>query len=491
MKRIVSLLLVLSVVFALGMTAMAAEEKAAPEAPKYTITIQNPTPGHTYEAYQIFAATLSKDGKILSDVKWGTGVTQEVQTAMGNAADKVLELTDEGKAKNFAKEVAKYLNSANAKKSSAVDGNNYTIGNLEAGYYLVKDTDGSVTGHDSYTAYIMQVVGDKTVSPKSGVAQVEKKVKDINDTTGAMTEWQDSADYDVNDEIPFQLKATLAPNVDAYNTYKVVFHDTLSEGLTYKNVQKITIDGNEVTSHFTVTHTPEGNKLTISCDDVKAQGARNDSVIIVEYTATLNDKAVLGSKGNPNTVHLEFSNNPNYAGEAAASPMGKTPEDKVMIFTYQVEVNKVNEKDQPLQGAGFTLYKKYKDEAENEGYRKIGEEKTGGTTFNWTGLDDGEYKLVETTTPDGYNTMKDVLFTIDAAHDEVSENPALNTLTGGDTFTGAVDTGKLTAQIVNKPGVQLPSTGGVGTTIFYIAGGVLVLLSGVVLLTKKRSYEQA
>lgn len=487
MKRIVSLLLILSVVFALGITAMAAEEKAAPEAPKYTITIENANEHHTYEAYQIFAATLSKDGTILSDVKWGSGVTEAGQTAMGNAARKaeVLQTSQGGEA--FAKEVAKYLDSANVKQSSFAEGK-HTIGDLEAGYYLVKDKDNSVEGHDSYTAYIMQVVGDKTVSPKSGVAQVEKKVKDINDTTGAMTDWQDSADYDVNDEIPFQLKATLAPNVDAYNTYKVVFHDTLSQGLTYKNVQKITIDGNVVTSSFTVTHTPEGNKLTISCDDVKALGAKSDSVVIVEYTATLNDQAVMGSQGNPNTVYLEFSNNPNYAGEAATSPTGETPKDKVVIFTYQVEVNKVNKEQKPLEGAGFTLYKKVNNE-----FQPVGEEVKGQsmTKFVWNRLDDGEYKLVETTTPDGYNTMEDVLFTIGATHDENNDNPTLTELTGGEKFTGAVKTGVLTAQIVNNPGVLLPSTGGVGTTIFYIAGGVLVLLSGVVLLTKKRSYEQA
>ena len=119
---------------------------------------------------------------------------------------------------------------------------------------MIKDQDGSLTGdNDSYTDYIIKVVGDTTDTPKSDVPTVEKKVKDINDSTDdAMTDWQDSADHDIDDSVPFQLKATLADNVSSYTTYKVVFHDTLSKGLTYNNDAKVFIDGTE-TNGFTIT----------------------------------------------------------------------------------------------------------------------------------------------------------------------------------------------------------------------------------------------
>lgn len=488
MKRFVSMVLILTMILALGVTAYAADEAVLAAEPKFSITINNAVENHTYEAYQIFAGKLhvnEEGSKILSDIQWGSGVTADGQSALGNAAEKAEFLQEESDAADFAKEVVSYLDAENAILSTAVGNGTYTIENLESGYYLIKDKDNSVQDHDAYTSYILQVVGDVNVKPKSSVPQVEKKIKDTNDSTDAVTDWQDSADYDIGDEVSFQLKATLADNVSSYENYKVVFHDTLSAGLTYQSIQKITIDGTDVTDSFTVNDSEE-NKLTISCNDVKVLGAGNHSVITVEYTAKLNDKAVLGSAGNPNTVYLEFFNNPNWVGDGENSPTGNTPEDKVIVFTYMVQIDKVNENDEPLEGAGFTLYKKYADESSNDGYRAVGEEKTGITTFEWSGLDDGEYKLVETTTPDGYNTMDDILFEIAAKHAEESDNPTLIELVGGDKFTGNIHTGVLNAKVVNKPGVKLPSTGGMGTTVFYIVGGILVLTSGAVLLMNKR-----
>ena len=184
---------------------------------------------------------------------------------------------------------------------------------------------------------------------------------------------------------------------------------------------------------------------------------------------------------------------------------GKTPDDKVIVFTYKVVANKVTKnsaydasKDPektgidsdghkefiPLEGAGFTLYKK---NASGE-YVAVGSEVKGGemTTFTWTGLDDGDYKISETTTPDGYNTAADIEFTITAAHDVLSTNPTLTSLSGGNKFTGEVNTGVITTDIQNNKGSTLPETGGMGTTLFYVLGGALVLCAGVLLVTKKR-----
>ena len=312
-----------------------------------------------------------------------------------------------------------------------------------------------------------------------------------------MTGWQDSADHDIGDSVSFQLKATLADNVSSYTTYKVVFHDTLSKGLTYNNNAKVYIDGTE-TNGFTVTVTVNADgttTLTVSCDDVKALGAGNSSVITVEYTATLNDNAVLGSAGNPNEVYLEYSNNPNKS-EKGDNETGNTPKDKVIVFTYKVIINKITKNPDydpevegskeyiPLKGAGFTLYKK---NAAGE-YVAVGSELKGDdmTTFTWNGLDDGDYKLVETTTPAGYNTIADIEFTITAEHEVLSDNPTLTSLSGGDKFTGEVSTGAVSADIENQSGSTLPETGGIGTTIFYVVGGILVVGAVVLLVARKR-----
>ncbi len=480
-KKIASLVLALALALVLAVPAMAAET--------YSITINNSAEGHTYEAYQIFTGDLS--GTTLSNIVWGSGISEAGQTALGDAAAKAETLKTEADAKAFAKEVAPYLTTAAGSANTVTDGK-YVISGLAAGYYLVKDQDGSLTGDaDSYTEYIVKVVSDTTANPKSSVPTVEKKVKDINDSTDdAMTGWQDSADHDIGDSVPFQLKATLADNVSAYTTYKVVFHDTLSKGLTYNNDAKVYIDGKE-TNGFTVTSTVNANgttTLTVSCDDVKALGAGNSSVITVEYTATLNENAVLGSAGNPNKVYLEYSNNPNKS-EAGNNETGNTPTDKVIVFTYKVIVNKVDGEGAPLTGAEFTLEKYNKETGEWEAITAVKNDE--GTTFTFSGLDDGKYRLTETKTPAGYNSIAPIEFTITAEHDVLADDPALTSLsgnatTGEITFTSSTAEGSLSTNVVNKAGSTLPETGGIGTTIFYVLGAVLVVGAGVVLVTKKR-----
>ncbi|MGM9565288.1 isopeptide-forming domain-containing fimbrial protein [Evtepia sp.] len=493
LKRTASLILALALALVLAVPAMAEGT--------YSITINNSAEGHTYEAYQIFTGDLS--GTTLSNIVWGSGISEAGQTALGDAAAKAATLKTEADAKAFAKAVAPYLTTVEGSANTVTDGK-YVISGLAAGYYLVKDKDGSVTGEgDAYTEYIIKVVGNVTTDPKSDVPKVEKKVKDINDSTDdAMTGWQDSADHDIGDSVPFQLKATLANNVSAYKTYKVVFHDTLSKGLTYNNDAKVYIDGEE-TDGFTVTPTVNADgttTLTVSCDDVKALGAGNSSVITVEYTAKLNKNAVLGSAGNPNEVYLEYSNNPNKS-EEGNNETGNTPKDVVIVFTYKTVINKVtknpdyapevegSEEYIPLTGAEFTLEKYNKETGEWEAITVVKNDE--GTTFTFSGLDDGKYRLTETKTPAGYNSIAPIEFTITAEHDVLSDNPALTSLsgnatTGEITFTSSTTEGSLSTDVVNKAGSTLPETGGIGTTIFYVVGGILVIGAGVVLVTKKR-----
>ena len=500
-KRFAGLVLAVVMVFALAAAAFADETT-------YSITINNSTEGHTYEAYQIFTGDLAeKDGKkVLSNIVWGSGISEAGKTALGDAAAKAETLKTEADAKAFAKEVAPYLTTVAGSANTVTDGK-YVISGLAAGYYLVKDQDGSLTGDsDAYTEYIVKVVSDTTATPKSDVPVVVKKVKDTNDSTGETSDWQDSADYDIGDSVPFQLKATLANNVSAYTTYKVVFHDTLSKGLTYNNDAVVKIGDTDKTSNFTVTATVNADgttTLTVSCDDVKALGAGNSSVITVEYTATLNENAVLGSAGNPNEIYLEYSNNPNKSG-SGNNETGNTPEDVVIVFTYKTIINKVTKNPDydpdngnsaeyiPLPGAEFTLEKYNKETDKWEAITVVKNE--AGTTFTFSGLDDGDYRLTETTTPAGYNTIDPIEFTITAEHDVLSDNPGLTSLSGNATtgeltFTSNMTDGSLSADVVNKAGSTLPETGGIGTTVFYAGGGVLVLLAIVLLIAKRRSRE--
>ena len=488
-KRLASVLLALVMAVALAIPAFADETT-------YSITINNSAEGHTYEAYQIFTGDLATDEagkKILSNIVWGSGISEAGQTALADAAAKAETLKTEADAKAFAKEVAPYLTTAAGSASTVSDGK-YVISGLAAGYYLVKDQDASLAGdNDAYTEYIIKVVADVTADPKSSVPTVEKKVKDTNDSTGETSGWQDSADYDIGDSVPFQLKATLANNVSAYTTYKVVFHDTLSTGLTYNDDAKVTFNDTDVTSYFTINK--ENGALTISCGNVKAFSATDSSVITVEYTATLNDSATVGSDGNTNKVKLEYSNNPNKSGEGA-NETGNTPEDKVVVFTYKTIINKVDGENKPLTGAAFKLEKLIKGvEGAEDTWTLVKEftvdEGNPASAFEFTGLDDGTYKLTETVTPAGYNTIDPITFTITAAHSAEAADPTLTSLVGSATageitFTANTTEGSLSANVVNKSGATLPETGGMGTTVFYVVGSVLVLGAGVLLVTKKR-----
>lgn len=466
--------------------------KAFADDSTYTLTLDGTTTDHTYEVYQIFAGDVSSDGTTLSNITWGSGVTSFTFNGSSDAATIAESLDgttdDSSTAQSFATTAAANLGTATATVSSTAS--TTTISGLAAGYYLVKDADNSQSGENSsYTRFILKVVGDATAELKSDVPSVVKKVQDTNDTTGETSDWQDSADYDINDSVPFQLTATLPSNLDDYTEYYLEFSDTLSDGLTYNGDAKVYLvngdDKTDVTSSFTIADGGSSFKI----NNLKSlDGVTSSTKVVVEYTATLNENAVIGSEGNPNTVKLIYSNNPNYTGSGETSPTGETPEDTVIVFTYKVVVNKVDQNGDALEGAEFTLSKKLADGSLQE---VAVVKNTAGTTFTFSGLDDGDYVLSETTTPDGYNKIDDVEFTVTAKHDEDSETPKLTELTGDVTtgsleFTSSTTDGSLTTDVVNKKGSVLPSTGGMGTTILYVVGTILVLAAGILLVTKKR-----
>ena len=504
LRKLASLLLALVMVFALATTASAADA--------YTITITNEKTGHTYEAYQVFAGDLAeKNGdKILSNIVWGSGVTEAGKTALGDAADKAASLKTETDAKAFAKEVAQYLQ--NPTVSTAGTGS-YTISGLSAGYYLVKDKDNTLSNQDDfYTAYIMEVVGDVNAKPKGDKPTLDKQIKHNDDGT-----WGVVGDNQIGDTVEFRTISTV-PDTAGYETYTYWICDTMSTGLTsnVKVSSDVTIKVNDQgtplsEAYYTVT--ANGNTFTIDVDILKAvkDGVlTNNDKLYAYYSGVLNENAKVYDEGKQdNAAHLEYSNNPNDDGK------GKSPDKKVYDWTFKMGINKVDKGGNTLTGAKFVLSKsgtiKVTDLAcDDNGVPTvtadlIGLVKTGGGVYRIAlagdtdivyaieagspvieGLDDSvNYYLYETKSPAGYNLLSEpVSFRIAAQYssDGTTLSAGYPTVTIGN---GEPST-TLSTNVVNQSGAELPSTGGMGTTLFYVLGAVLVVGAGVLLITKKR-----
>lgn len=565
MKKIKSLAAIL---LSLTMLLMAVPAFAAGA---YSITIQNDKEGHTYEAYQIFAGDVASDeaqggnveGPILSNITWGNGVNGTALLAALQAADAekygecetAADVAEALGAENataadaaaFAEIAASARHLTNAEGTATEPvGGNYVINNLAAGYYLVKDQDGSLEGDaDAATEYIVQVLGNVTMEPKdSDIPTVEKKVseEDYRRDDGYGTTYNDVADWDIGDSVPFKLIGSI-PDMSAYDTYEYIFTDTLSNGLTLQpNTIKVYIarEKNDEVNNYTpltqgVHYTLNtqnigengGGSFTISFADLKTAPYVNEegrNYVIVTYDATLNAKAEIGLPGNPNSVDLQFSNNPNGDG------LGRTTEDKVIVFTYELDGTKVDgaNVDTKLEGAEFVLFNGAHTRVAhiengklvgwvnlpagyNQGnYKEIPYEawetlnadtnvimtSAADGVFGVSGLDDGTVYLLEIKAPTGYN-LKERDVRIDIAATTANgqnwngaANTALTALTiavdQGNAENGNAQTGAVALTVTNNQGTTLPETGGMGTTLFYVIGGLLVVSAGTLLVVRFR-----
>ncbi len=488
LMAVVAIAMAFALAPSLARSAYATESTSA----THDLTITGTKSDHTYEAYQIFTGDLSTNeggDKILSNVQWGEGVTYTGDLASAQAVAEALE-AGTVKIEGLASQLTLTTPKATVESSAGTT----VFQGLPNGYYLVKDKDGSQDNkQDAYTSIIVQVVGDTTVQVKSDVPQVQKKVKDANFSTGAVTGWQDSADYSSGDTVPYQITGTLPSNFADYETYAYAFHDEMSKGLTFNaDSAKIYVNDDpnqDVTSLFTpsVQTNDDGTTVTWSAADLKKAGYELNSTshVVVEYTCTLNDDAVMGKPGNPNDVYLTFSNNPNKGGEGS---QGQTPKDKAIVFTYQVLVNKVDPEGHPLSGAAFTLQRKQADGS----YKDVKTTTAGdATSFSFKHLDDGVYRLIESTAPEGYNKIDDIDFVVTADHDIESSDPQLtqlngNVQSGAITFATNVDQGSLTTDVENRKGSTLPSTGGMGTTVLYVGGVAIAIASAAGVMALRR-----
>lgn len=422
----------------------------------------------------------------------------------------------------FARFVCHYLYSNGAAPDSNIVGGNSSITIPEAGYYLIVDTINFSNG-DYYHAYnsfllvnvpqAVQTSYNVTINHKVVKPTVEKKVYDnFDNQDGTSTgDFGSSADHAINEKFQFQLIAKLPAGrdegraYDYYDKYTVCFNDTLSEGITYDRLDSVVIESNGTPYDITndsskydidISNLKSQNSFVVKIHDVKncVANLNDGATITVTYTAHLNDKAYVniagGSTSNINKVYLTYSNNPK-----DESSIGKTPESTpVYVYTYQLNNTKYHDDDNPnnvLAGAGFRLYSDEACHDEDEIKLKMNDDDTYSRDFstegkgvemisgqdgqfNVKGLDAGTYYLKETKTPDGYSACKVIPVTIKADH---SRNDQVN-----------LEGSNLTNDIVNikAGGITLPSTGGIGTTIFYVVGGGLMVAAIVLLVTKKR-----
>ena len=537
MKKLVTLLLSLVMLCALAMPAMADGDG------NYSITINGAVAGHTYTAYQVFSGVYykgdrqtdtSKDKEYLSDVQWGKGVDGDkiLEELHENA---LLKASFEGKTSaedvayvlqgfkdksqqmdEFARVVSHHLSTTknSGKVTIQQDGTNNKITPLAAGYYFVKDT-GNINNGEIATKFLVEVVGDANVTVKATAPKFKKEVVKDGNTTGKGTS------VNVGDKVTFRLTATV-PDMSSFGTdYEFTMHDTLSKGLKYDEGQnyKVLIDGKVpegVPGTFDRTpasgDTLETIAFHIGGDFIEKNADKNKEnhypiTIVVEYTATLTEDA-LKTNNETNKAYLEYSNDP--SNSTSTGKTEETPTEIVHVYNFNIVVDKYDGTDgtttgKKLEKAVFVLYryngetkeyykwdntdKKVTWVAENANPDQKTTDTNGKATFE--GLKEGTYYLEEITAPDGYNKLKNPeKVEINAAY---NADGTLKADAEGCELQPDTDNGNHYYQvksIANKAGAVLPSTGGIGTTIFYVLGSILALGAAVLLIAKKRMNGQ-
>lgn len=492
-------------------------------------------------AYQVFAGTYNDTDSNLTITGWGDGINV---TAFITAikADATIgssfagEITnDAAGAQAVADIVGKWTDNSDeanafaklAVANAATKSGTYSegvISGIADGYYVMAD-ESAATATDptgsAFTLGLLQVVGGENVevTTKIDYPTVVKKVQedDKTDDGGYGAGFNDVADWDANTDVPFKIIATMPSNIDEYDHYYMNFTDTLDD--TFGNPENIVVTAGTKTlvkdTDYTIT--ANGNDMNIVIMDLKGvDGLTVDdkTTVTVTYTAKLNvsgdNLAIIGRNGQENKVKLEYSNNPNKTGDGSSAPddTGETPEDKVIVFTYELDITKIDGATKAtIENAQFKLGNDKNQWAtvnedgyftgwvDNEASATVLKSDANGI-FKVIGLDDGSYKLKELNWSEEYNIPEtafeavidaNTLFTQD---DYANASAALIELTGsvnGKDDTGAnADDGIVAGTIENNKGTTLPSTGGIGTTLFYVGGGCVVALAGVALITKKR-----
>lgn len=530
-----ALVLLLSVFVALPGLAKA---DTAPAPETIHLTINDAASDFKYNGYRIMTAEVNGDDKDAVKYTLNKKYENVVLDAAKSVDSSVTDFTsfkaflkkneksansttgESSEMRKFADKLYKKIQSANLERDKAFQSGDNTVNvDKEAGYYLLVDAtaDNSDNPHNYSATLLTGLVNkDVTLNVKSSTPIVHKKVLE-GDTDKKESErsYVDATDYAAGDTIPFMITGTISSQIKSYDNYTYYFTDELPKGLTLDE-DSITVQAEKVTSGYakginatnatkltkdtdwkaTVTKNNDGTTLRVDLNDLKTLVENGklstDDTIVVTYNAKLNDNAVIGAAGNVNNVKLTYSNNPTSDGT------GTTTNKNAKVYTYELDVNKVTGQ-KALAGAGFTLYKK---DAKGE-YKEVKvltpEDAVAGSDSNvknkyvFKELDQGEYKISETTVPKGYHKADDVTFKITATFEgQNTAGAALKTLSvDNSSLTADTNSGIVSTNVnnVSDKGFVLPSTGGMGRYIF-LAAGALVVVAAVAFPSLKKKKLQ-
>ena len=489
-KKIAAIMLSVMMVLGMASVVSADEGETAASATTGTITITDAIVGQTYKIYKILdLESYDADAgnyvykidsnweKFINGTAEGEGTGNEYLKIIDTIYNYVKWKGEKNDARvaEFAKKALEYAKSKKINPDRISDANDtasttVTFNNLALGYYVVESSVGTLCGLTTTNPTV-------TIKEKNGVPSVEKKVQE--DSTSA---WGDSNTADIGQTVNFQTTITAQPGAQNY-----VLHDKMDAGLTFDGTVTVKKNGTDVdTTNYTLkTHTDSSVTFTDNCtfeitftenfcDTLKV----NDK-IIVTYSATLNENAVIAGEGNKNTTKLTYGDS---SETTSSTTTTKTFELPVLKYTMK------NNTETPLAGATFTLSKKNDGteliklvSGENNTYRVATTSETGTVTavtttasgeFTIQGLDADTYYLTETKQPDGYNKLSAPITVVIDENGNITVNGQKSSVTE--------------VKVLNNTGTILPTTGGNGTSLIYFLGAVLALVSGVVLITKQR-----
>lgn len=470
LKKLMAFTLTALLVLSLSVTAFAAGDGS--------ITVDNPKADETYTAYKIFDVTYSNDKSAYSytiqgDSEWFSAVDAYAKVegnglnltkASGTANTYVVTTTDAFSAPKFAAALKVVVAGKTGTTLAAGENGTVSTSGLDLGYYFVASSSGALCNLTTTNPSV--TIHDKNDIPFGKV--------------------DDKESVDVGETVTYTITGKV-PDYTGFTSYTYLITDEMSEGLTFKKDVTVTVGDVDKTSDCNVTYDVDGNanKFTVS---IPVMTCTTGAEIKVTYTAVVNEKAV--AKVENNKATLTYSNDP-----TDTSKTDKTPEDKETVYSAKIVIDKyaankdnAEDHDKKLAGAQFVLYKldgetklyyKWNDKDKKVAWDADKTNATVKTTgdngaASFDGLKDGTYYLEEIAAPAGYNLLKDpVEVKVNGAAAVAAENPDQTVLVE-------------TKAIANQTGAVLPSTGGIGTTIFYVLGGLLVVGAAVLLVTKKR-----
>ena len=473
-RKILSL--VLALVMVMGLAATAFAEEGGETTTKGSITIENALSGETYHAYQILYLESYNAEKNIYAYKanpaWEEWLKEKPQRAYVSVDPQgyVTWVKDADPA-DFAKAAKGQLSNKTPGGSvTATENGSATISDLELGYYLVDSTVGAL-------CELNTTKPDVEITDKNTAPNIKKEVQEDSDE-----KWGDVNDADIGQDVNFKSTVSAKPGAQKY-----VVHDKMDAALKFDGVTSITAGDTTLTegTDYTVVTTGLTDDCTfhIAFTETYLNSITADTDIVINYTAKLTSDAVAGT-GYVNETWLDYGDNQHTERDTTTTYTWKLP-----IYKY----HKAGETKKPLAGAEFILYKG--SEESNRDYAQV----TNGKLTGWTkvktdaarlvsgddgmiaveGLDADTYYLEETKAPRGYNKLAGPV-TVEISH-AVSDDGASMTHTLKQDATDVAEVG-----IENKSGTELPSTGGMGTTIFYVLGSILVIGAAVLLITKKR-----